>query len=141
VRIVTWNCGMALARKAPNLLALNLDIAVVQECSKKSVDVLHGHGLSGLWFGANPNKGLAVYCSKEFTVHAADEPFGKCAALTHPCNGTPVPPCCPQEILRTLCFFVTEKQPTSSAIGSRTSFRPGECSAFHGALLRQLPRH
>jgi hypothetical protein len=56
VRIVTWNCGMALARKAPNLLALNLDIAVVQGCSKKSVDVLHGHGLSGLWFGANPNK-------------------------------------------------------------------------------------
>ena len=57
MRIVTWNCGMALARKA-NLLALNPDIAVVQECSKKSVDVLHGHGLSGLWFGANPNKGV-----------------------------------------------------------------------------------
>ena len=56
MRIVTWNCGMALARKAPDLLALNPDIAVVQECSKKSVDVLHGHGLSGLWFGANPKQ-------------------------------------------------------------------------------------
>ena len=72
LRIVTWNCGMALVRKAPSLLALNPDIAVVQECSKKSVDVLHGHGLSGLWFGANPNKGVAVFCSKEFTVQAVD---------------------------------------------------------------------
>ena len=68
---------MALVRKAPSLLALNPDIAVVQECSKKSVDVLHGHGLSGLWFGANPNKGVAVFCSKEFTVQAVDEIFGK----------------------------------------------------------------
>jgi hypothetical protein len=50
VRIATWNCGMALARKAPSLLTLRPDIAVIQECSKKSVDVLHGHGLSGLWF-------------------------------------------------------------------------------------------
>ncbi len=38
---------MALARKAPSLLALKPDIAVVQECSKKSVDVLHPHGFSG----------------------------------------------------------------------------------------------
>ena len=39
LRIVTWNCGMALARKALSLLALNPNIAVVQECSKNSVDV------------------------------------------------------------------------------------------------------
>jgi exodeoxyribonuclease-3 len=78
LRIVTWNCGMALARKAPSLLALNPDIAVVQECSKKSVDVLHTLGLSGLWFGgANPNKGVAVFCSNKFTFQAKDELFGK----------------------------------------------------------------
>ena len=35
LRIVTWNCGMALARKVPSLVALKPDIAVVQECSKK----------------------------------------------------------------------------------------------------------
>jgi exodeoxyribonuclease-3 len=61
LRIVTWNCGMALARKAPSLLARNPDIAVVQECSKKSVDVCHSHGLSGLWFGANPNEGVGGF--------------------------------------------------------------------------------
>src|ERR1700732_5266183 len=31
LRIVTWNCGMAPVRKARSLLALNSDIAVVQE--------------------------------------------------------------------------------------------------------------
>jgi exodeoxyribonuclease III len=77
LRIVTWNCAMALTRKVPSLVALKPDIAVVQECSKKSVDVLHGHGLSGLWFGANPNKGLAVFCSAQFKVKAADKHFGK----------------------------------------------------------------
>jgi hypothetical protein len=77
LRIVTWNCGMALARKAPGLLALKPDIAVVQECSKKSVDDLHSHGLSGLWFGDNLNKGLAVFCSKEFMLQSMDELFGK----------------------------------------------------------------
>jgi exodeoxyribonuclease-3 len=77
LRIVTWNCAMALARKAPSLLALNPDIAVVQECSKKSVDVLSSHGFSGLWFGANPNQGLAVFCSTQFKVQAVDKLFGK----------------------------------------------------------------
>jgi exonuclease III len=68
---------MALARKAPSLLALKPDIAVVQECSKNSVDDLHGHGFTGLWFGANPNKGLAVFCRKGFALQAVGKPFGK----------------------------------------------------------------
>ena len=77
MRIVTWNCGMALARKAPSLLALHPDIAVIQECSKKSVGALHSHGFSGLWFGANQNKGLAVFCGKGLTLQAVDKLFGK----------------------------------------------------------------
>jgi exodeoxyribonuclease-3 len=77
LRIVTWNCGMALARKAPSLLALSPDIAIVQECSKKSVDALSGHGFSGRWFGANLNKGLAIFCRKELTLQALNKLFGK----------------------------------------------------------------
>ena len=42
-----------------------------------SVDALSGHGLSGLWFGANPNKGLAVFCRREFKVQAVGDLFGK----------------------------------------------------------------
>lgn len=68
---------MALAQKASSLLALNPDIAVVQECSKNSVNVLQSHGFSGLWFGDNLNKGLAVFCRKEFTLQSAEELFGK----------------------------------------------------------------
>lgn len=77
MRILTWNCGMALVRKAESLLALHPDIAVVQECPKKLVDDLRSHGLSGLWFGANPNKGLAVLCGKGWKPKVVDEPFGK----------------------------------------------------------------
>ncbi len=77
MRIVTWNCGMALLRKAASLLALNPDIAVIQECSRKSVDDIRSHGLSGLWFGANPNKGVAVLCGKRWKPKAVDAPFGK----------------------------------------------------------------
>jgi exonuclease III len=71
---------MALARKAPSLWALNPDIAVIQECSKKSVDELHSHGFSGLWFGANPDKGLASFCSQQWTLEAVDRVFGKWVA-------------------------------------------------------------
>ena len=77
MRIVTWNCGMALLRKAESLLALNPDIAVVQECSKKSVDDLRSHGLSGLWFGTNVNKGLAVLCGRGWNPEFVNAPFGK----------------------------------------------------------------
>jgi hypothetical protein len=68
---------MALVRKAPSLLALRPDIAVVQECSKKSVDDLRIYGFSGLWFGASPNKGIAVFCGKGWKPKAVAEPFGK----------------------------------------------------------------
>src|ERR1700722_12378116 len=77
MRIVTWNCGTAFARKAPSLLALKPDIAVVQECSQKSVDDLRGHGFAGQWFGTNVNKGMAVFCGKGWTPEVVNEPFGK----------------------------------------------------------------
>ena len=66
-------------RKIPSLLALKPDIAVIQERSKKSVDALSSHDFSGLWFGANLNKGVAVFCSQEFAVQLVGKPFGKWA--------------------------------------------------------------
>ena len=68
---------MALLRKAPNLLALNPDIAVIQECSKKSVDDLRDKGLFGLWFGTNLNKGVAVLCGKGWNADVLEATFGK----------------------------------------------------------------
>jgi hypothetical protein len=62
-------------------LALAPDIAVVQECSKKSVDVLQGQGFSGLWFGANLNLGSSRLLQTQFMAQALGKPFGE-RALT-----------------------------------------------------------
>ena len=64
MRIVTWNCSMALHRKAAPLLALEPDIAVVCECAEP--DRLRARGgmdwvqSRPVWVGQNPHKGLAV---------------------------------------------------------------------------------
>jgi exonuclease III len=61
MKLVTWNCAMALKKKTHNLLSLNGDIITVQECSEKSIDELIAiGGWSGAWFGANRNKGLGI---------------------------------------------------------------------------------
>lgn len=58
LRVVSWNCQMALDRKADRLLALSPDIAVVPECSDKArLDGLDRVG----WTGVNAIKGLAVF--------------------------------------------------------------------------------
>jgi len=58
MRIITWNCQMGLDKKADALLSLNPDIAVVPECSEKSIVALQQRGFCTLWFGSNPNKGM-----------------------------------------------------------------------------------
>jgi hypothetical protein len=39
MRIVVWNCKMALARKRQRLYDFLPNIAVIPECAKKSVDL------------------------------------------------------------------------------------------------------
>ncbi len=77
MRIVTWNCQQALEKKADALLALNPDVAVVPECSKKSAFALQQQGLNALWFGSNPHKGLGVICRKEWSLRALPQPVQK----------------------------------------------------------------
>ena len=71
LRIVSWNCNMALARKAGHLLALQPDIAVVLECSDSS-------SLDGMaqvaWTGLYPRKGMAVFARPELTGVVAEAP-------------------------------------------------------------------
>ena len=64
MRIVAWNCNMALHAKAAGLLALKPDVAVISECAEP--DRLRLRGASWLesepvWIGRNPHKGLAVW--------------------------------------------------------------------------------
>lgn len=64
MRLVAWNCNMALHRKIDALMRLKPDIAVISECADP--ERLRRHGadawLEGepVWVGDNPNKGLAV---------------------------------------------------------------------------------
>lgn len=57
MRIATWNCQMGLDKKMDALLSLGPDLAVVPECSEKSVIASRQRGLSTLWFGSNLLKG------------------------------------------------------------------------------------
>jgi hypothetical protein len=65
MRIVTWNCQIGLDKKMDALLSLGPDVAVVPECSEESVNAFQQRGLSTLWFGSNPNKGVGIMCRQE----------------------------------------------------------------------------
>ncbi len=58
MRIVSWNCNMGYAAKREEILALDPDLVVLQECSERHI------GESGApfahWVGTNPHKGLGV---------------------------------------------------------------------------------
>ncbi len=75
MRLVAWNCNMALHRKAEALLALGPDIAVISECAEP--ERLRGKSGAGwfeakpVWVGRNPNKGLAVFGFNGYSAELA----------------------------------------------------------------------
>jgi hypothetical protein len=60
MRLVTWNCSLALSSKLPRLLELKPDVAVIQECEKNLEHI--PPGATYRWIGENPRKGLGVLC-------------------------------------------------------------------------------
>ncbi len=73
MRLVAWNCNMALHRKADALLRLNPDVAVISECAEPDILRLRGDAdwieAEPVWVGQNPNKGLAVFTFNGFAAH------------------------------------------------------------------------
>jgi exodeoxyribonuclease-3 len=67
MKIVTWNCQQAFEKKSGLIFSGSPDIAVIQECSKKSTET-PGHGYVGLWVGDIPNRGLGVFFTKRWSV-------------------------------------------------------------------------
>lgn len=78
MRLVFWNCNMALHRKMNALMALRPDIAVIGECADP--DTLAQRGVNGLtydtcvWTGKNCHKGLAALSFGGYRLARAD-PF------------------------------------------------------------------
>ena len=70
MKIVTWNCQQAFTRKAARIFFGSPDIAVIQECSEKSAGMLAADGYAAQWIGDNPNKGMAVFCRKDWTLRS-----------------------------------------------------------------------
>lgn len=78
MRLVTWNCNMALHRKFEALQRLEPDIAVICECAEpgrlRARGDLGGFEGDPVWIGQNPNKGLAVFAFNGYAARLAD-PF------------------------------------------------------------------
>ena len=55
-------------RKAPLLGPMGPDVAVIQECARPAAENDHC-----LWFGDNPNQGLAVVSSEPYRLRALDQ--------------------------------------------------------------------
>jgi len=78
MRLVTWNCCMALNRKFDALMRLRPDIAIICECAEPPrlarFGALNGLSADPVWIGTNPNKGLAVFAYNGYGVRLS-EPF------------------------------------------------------------------
>jgi exonuclease III len=74
MRIVAWNCRMALARKRQHLYALQPDIAVIPECARPDLELCLHDGFDGRWFGNNPRKGLGVLVRKPLHISRTEKP-------------------------------------------------------------------
>jgi exodeoxyribonuclease-3 len=72
MKLVTWNCAMALHKKHEKLLIFDADILVIQECSREFIRQINRiDGWSSAWFGKNPNKGLAVIVRAPWNIREA----------------------------------------------------------------------
>src|SRR5262245_45664945 len=79
MRLVAWNCNMALHRKLAALLTLKPDVAVLSECASP-LRLAARLGASALgcepvWIGANPDKGVAVLAFNGYRARLVEEVY------------------------------------------------------------------
>ena len=92
MRVIAWNCNMALDRKFDALLDVHPDIAIVSECAEPGrfrarlkFDRIKD---DPVWIGQNPNKGLAVFTFNGYTARLS-KPCAPTPALLRPTRGLP----------------------------------------------------
>ncbi len=64
MKIITWNCQGAFRKKAKVILDFEPDILLIPECERIEKLIFKPavkQASSMLWFGGNPNRGLAVF--------------------------------------------------------------------------------
>jgi len=73
MRLVAWNCNMALHRKDEALLALRPDIAVISECAEpeRLHRLIRSNWIENdpIWIGHQATKGLAVFTFNGYRAH------------------------------------------------------------------------
>jgi exodeoxyribonuclease III len=67
LRIVSWNCNMALRHKFEALLALRPDVAIIQECARPD-EGWRPACRDAAWIGFNAQKGLGVFTFGDLTL-------------------------------------------------------------------------
>jgi exonuclease III len=70
MRIVSWNCNMALHEKFDKVAALAPDVAILAECADLQRLQIKSPRIStnAVWVGKNPNKGLGVFAFGSYRV-------------------------------------------------------------------------
>lgn len=71
IKVVTWNCAMALRRKLSEVSGFAAHVMVLQECSRADAYLLETIGLKlACWTGNNQHKGLALAARPELKLTA-----------------------------------------------------------------------
>jgi exodeoxyribonuclease III len=70
MRIVSWNCNMALHEKFARVASLAPDVAILPECAdlERLRTKAPSVSTNAVWVGDNPNKGLGVFAFGSYRV-------------------------------------------------------------------------
>jgi exonuclease III len=72
MKLITWNCARGFDKKKALIFSTNPDIAVIQECSKKSTESPAYDGYEAVWTDGNPNIGMGVFYRRNWTLRRLD---------------------------------------------------------------------
>ena len=75
MKVVTWNCNGALRKKFENLLDLDAELYVIQECENPN-EARHREysewAKNHLWIGDTKNRGLGIFARNDININRLD---------------------------------------------------------------------